>query len=653
MNRNKNAVNDSNKKSFFNQNKGKGSGKGKGNSSRNNNRSNKSNKNYDGKGRSDETQHDGVPGKQDASLYFGDLQLAEDNSYVSSRNVLDIRRKMPGTNFYYPTVFVHGFNPCPGVSYVDFKNFIIYPSGLKLAANQIKTAIIANNGRISNYTSVDITILLLMIGEFISMTEYMRRIFGAKYKFAELNRDIPKSFVEAMGIDYDDFIDNLNSYQSRANKLINYGAPIVIPMDKIPYLRKCRDLYQDIYQDTAAGQMCYHINVPRTTWHLHEDETFGTRLETVGVTQDLSKFYVYEHTGLHVHRSKEEAQKYVQRIRKWKFGDFLNKVYEPLVMSLTTSETFNNIYSDLRAAKFQSVYPFEFWRPELIETSYECPVVESEDWLNIYHNARYAGDVSMGLDYNFNGEDSPVMPKLNDVVTDPKSDDLRYNPVLVRANASDYLLSADHKLEYVLEPEYILDFKEVTPPVNKRVDAMMYTAWPRGHKPEGDAEFNSMEFQCNWLLPDHYMTNMWVYVGEIHPDVPGDFHFFPMSVRNSITKPSAITSVEGGIKVYNEYEAIENGAIVLHQDADFTLATDNLSLISGRLQIVNYLEGSNIGLGASKTNLPSDSERPIYLEKDTAPIGNLDQWYVLDLIKFENMFDHVYQYLFTADNIVK
>lgn len=602
-----------------------------------------------------------------ASLYFTDKELAEQNCAVSSRSILDTSRTISDTNMYYPNIIVYHMNPSVQVSPLDFSASQRKASALALSALKLRTAVAANTGRVVQYSGTDMLVLITMIGEYISMTEYGRRIFGLSYKYADLNRDIPRQLIEANGIDVDDFIKNRNSYLSEFNFLINLGSQIVIPMDKIPYLRKCRDLYQKVYTDGVEDLTCYHMFVPHSTWILDEEYETGNHLKTVNVTGEhvtsTATGFFCEKTG------SEYAAGYscVQPHAIWTFGEFIDNIYRPLVLSLLDSATFNNIYSDLRSTKFQSAYAFDFWKAELVDEHYAAPVEHDESMLSIFHNLDVIGQPIYPTPEYIDSTDptTMVITNGNDVYSDPSTDSFIYNPVFNTAiepvsRIKGWLAQANNAISYnwryLRRDKKIFDFKSFNPSLDERVDAMAYAVTQKIDPVMSGifANFKKFSQAANYNLPDHYCTGRYTkiaaYANPSYTSLSDEVaalmsqcsnHWFPLNYRNQVVEPITVSSPSANMKIWTFEDPTDTSGWEIKANPG-----------TFRSFGIPYID--NIGIGIDNIFSYNILGLP---EETTYPLAfincNLDNFYVIDCTKHENMLNHVYQTLFTADNIIK
>lgn len=603
-----------------------------------------------------------------AGDYFTDQALAEDSTSVSNRNILDSKFPIYDTDINFPTIIAYAMNTSVSTRMFDIKTGATMSNAINIAATKLLVALISNIGRVQNYSKSDIEVLIVMIGQYIAMTEHARRVFGLVHKFEDINRDIPRQFIEACGYEFDDFIKNIDSYRSQMNGWINLANQIVIPMDRISYFRRCRDMYKDIYQDTREGETVYHMMVPFSTWLMDEFGGTGTRLKTVNVTGPRKcDLYCTNDTFSSLYTNFGIS--YTQPHSVSKFQDFLDNIYVPMIQGLLNSATFNNIYSDMRNPKFTSQYNFDFWHAELIDRNYQAEVKIDETMLSIFHNMDVVG-APVGYDKVLNSDGEIGITPLNNVYVDPVNDELAYNPVflqhqegfkywhnLANDNFPDYI--------YINRKPIILDFKDKEPALDLRVDAMVnkYSQIPAVNGVLTQyTNYKKYTGIINYILPPFYCVQRYTYSYYLQKQytsrqlVPWngmsdeDYNngWFPLNVgTNAIMNPIARTNDSSTPVAIAAYDC----------DTDtFDATVPNVMRPTSKFYqnnaILNYVDGISFALlsGETENDLVVTNARWIHYSKFS---GNVDNWYTVPLVKLVNFFNHVYQRMFTADDITK
>lgn len=118
----------------------------------------------------------------------------------------------------------------PGVcvlKYIPTIGYAINASDpVNVAATKIYAFVRHMNSGHTNYESADLMLYLLQMRQVYSWYMWMARLYGVLNSYSNVNRNLPKALVKAMGCNYDDLISNMpqllfyiNSYCSKVNAL--------------------------------------------------------------------------------------------------------------------------------------------------------------------------------------------------------------------------------------------------------------------------------------------------------------------------------------------------------------------------------------------------------------------------------------------------
>lgn len=206
-----------------------------------------------------------APVRNNASMYFSNPILADQVSSFSFNQFMGSKDSLgPVGTFSAPTIATYWMNPCPGYSIGDVH------TGINVDGLKLYTILSANNAKTTQYAPQDVTTLILAMGEIISLSEVIKRAMGVAYTYNVRNRTLPLQVVTAMGID-PAFITTgeLARLRIRLNTALNQANAIPF-FGNIPYLEKCKRLYQVYYMDSESPMSQLIIPMPMTTWRLNE-----------------------------------------------------------------------------------------------------------------------------------------------------------------------------------------------------------------------------------------------------------------------------------------------------------------------------------------------------------------------------------------------
>lgn len=149
----------------------------------------------------------------DPNWYFLNSDVARQVAAISFDQYLGVTSTVPGSyvdasdndqeidyKLNVPSILVLGINPSPGIADTSTE-------GINLAMLKLYSTLSSQNAKTTAYAPQDLAILMLQLGEVISIMEHMRRAFGIAFTYSHRNRTLPKQILSAMGFDPDDFLD--------------------------------------------------------------------------------------------------------------------------------------------------------------------------------------------------------------------------------------------------------------------------------------------------------------------------------------------------------------------------------------------------------------------------------------------------------------
>lgn len=316
--------------------------------------------------------------EDDASVRFTN----EPTYYYTNKEVTDGALRIPynlfagtqykiGNSDYQPVnVLVYHMYPTPTHSW-DPKDDSVIPlsreSGIDWAAQRLYTALSSVNGKTTNYTPPTLSIMMLAMGEVISMYSFIRRAFGYAYTYSRRNWGVPFSLFKAMGIDWADFRENIADYLTQFNTIVADMNKIPI-LSNVTYFQKCADMYNYVYQDDESQMAQLELMVPDYTWFLEEDSAIraGSILKTVATPCADGASSTFAHT----------MQGWLDILR--------TQVYK-----LMMSSTLNVVYSDVYNYVFKKGMQIDHLPP--VASDYHLDSIYNIEWKNTMHNARVLG----------------------------------------------------------------------------------------------------------------------------------------------------------------------------------------------------------------------------------------------------------------------
>lgn len=166
---------------------------------------------------------------------------------------------------------------------------------INIAGSNTYARLSALNSKETKYAPQDVTLLILAMGSILRMAGYIRRILATTMVVNSKNTDVPRTYFTAMGVNYDEFKDQIPNYIDKFNTLVASIDSIIFPAD-IEYLRKATNMYTKCYKDSSTEYYGVYFPVPATEWKLNDTyNEEGGGLDTVEVvpingTRNLSDY---------------------------------------------------------------------------------------------------------------------------------------------------------------------------------------------------------------------------------------------------------------------------------------------------------------------------------------------------------------------------
>lgn len=154
---------------------------------------------------------------------------------------------------------------------------------INIAGSNTYARLSALNSKETKYAPQDVTLLILAMGSILRMAGYIRRILATTMVVNTKNTDVPKVYFQAMGVDYDEFKNQIPNYIDKFNTLVASIDSIIFPAD-IEYLRKATNMYTKCYKDSSTEYFGVYFPVPATEWKLNDTYSEeGGGLDTIEV----------------------------------------------------------------------------------------------------------------------------------------------------------------------------------------------------------------------------------------------------------------------------------------------------------------------------------------------------------------------------------
>lgn len=417
----------------------------------------------------------------DPNWYFLDANVADQAATFSFNQFLGTDVSVRGLEFKsgspapvaadyslrVPSILVASCNPSAGSTKDKF-------AGINLAALKTYTQLSARNAKTTNYAPQDITILVLAMGELLSIVEHIRRAFGVAFTYNQRNRSLPVRLLNCMGFNADEFLTNLADKRLEFNSWITAINKIPFPTN-FSYVYKCVDMYQKVYADSESAMAQLVFMRPYSTWVL--DET----------TSDKGGYL-----------STRELPQIINDADGTKTWELWSSIVTSQINALMESATYNYVYADV--LMLHDKYSMPLMKLDYLTSDYYVLPEYNRNFMLQIHNARAVGKPFVSA--------SGAFTKFNDVEPDPNLNRVNYRPGFLVPNVSKYIRDA------------LIDFDTPDASVVDRIEATRYCAIMETDGIATAGEFNVVSYQ----LPDHYIVDFNVIIGNGDPNKQGDVH---------------------------------------------------------------------------------------------------------------------------------
>lgn len=135
-----------------------------------------------------------------------------------------------------------------------------YNSPINLAAQNIFSYVRFNNSGAKNYEPADLMFYMFSMDSGYALYNHLKRAYGILRSYSQENWYYPRLFIEAMGLDFDDLMNNISDFRLFINtlgtRLSSFCVPAVMPI----FIRHSW-LFSNIWKDSNDPKaQCYMFN---------------------------------------------------------------------------------------------------------------------------------------------------------------------------------------------------------------------------------------------------------------------------------------------------------------------------------------------------------------------------------------------------------
>lgn len=237
----------------------------------------------------------------DPQWYFKDKQILNDVASFSFNQPLG--RDIHFTNFHTPTSTPGYNNNCVGLSAVPGLMAVSIgltvgvsdsaQSPVNLAAVNAYSYVRYKNSGAANYDQTDLMLYYIALDSVYACWNWMKRIYGMAATYSSRNMYMPRAYMMANGVDYDDIMQNLADFRGWLNIKAQEIASYCIPAT-MTYNVRHSWLFANVFKDSNTAKAQQYMYVP--AWFFQYDETTspkGGQLNVVPITINQTAGYKF------------------------------------------------------------------------------------------------------------------------------------------------------------------------------------------------------------------------------------------------------------------------------------------------------------------------------------------------------------------------
>lgn len=248
---------------------------------------------------------------------------------------------------------------CPGLS-ED------YTSPINLAAQNIYSYVRYQNSGGKNYEPADLMFYILSMDSAYALWNTLKRIYGLARSYSQKNWYYPRAFIEGMGVDFDDVMNNLADFRlfinTMGSRLQSFCVPAVMPL-LIRHSWMFANVWKDSNNDKAQ---CYQF-IPAYFYQYSEQTTGGGSLNPISWIDYTKNNPSYDNQWNPVLKKFQDIVIYTNQI----------------INSLSKSEDIGVMSGDILKAYGQD----KLFKLTPVDADFTVEPTYSEEVLNQIHNA--------------------------------------------------------------------------------------------------------------------------------------------------------------------------------------------------------------------------------------------------------------------------
>lgn len=167
--------------------------------------------------------------------------------YDNSTNVV-------ANKFVVPGIMTLSLIPLPGYTSAG-------ESPVNVASRNLYSFIRHANSGSANYDAPDLMLYCLAMGNVYSYINFLQRIYGSIFVYANMNRYLPKALLTAQGVNFNDVEEHISDFRMGINSLIHKASSLAVPSN-LAYFQRLAFLFSNIYSEGESIKSQLYMYVP-------------------------------------------------------------------------------------------------------------------------------------------------------------------------------------------------------------------------------------------------------------------------------------------------------------------------------------------------------------------------------------------------------
>lgn len=154
-------------------------------------------------------------------------------------------------------------------------------SPINVAMRRLYSFVRHQNSGHANYDGPDLMLYLVAMDSCYYMHSFMRRLIGIAQDYTPLNRYYPRALVTAMGIDFDDLVDNISNFRGFVNQYAAKLTGSLLVPNSMSYMARHSWMCDGIYVDSTTEKAQTYFYTPSSAFQFQLDSEGAGSVQAV------------------------------------------------------------------------------------------------------------------------------------------------------------------------------------------------------------------------------------------------------------------------------------------------------------------------------------------------------------------------------------